>query len=102
MSQRDSEFWTRARRARDRLVEEFVYHPDVSNIDIGYPPEWDEETELVLRIHVREGWTKTKPEERVTFPEKIDGIPVIVMLGDYQLDTDASEIDEETGGEKLL
>ncbi len=95
MSQRESEFWTRARRARDKLIDQFIHDPDVSGIDIGYPPEWDERTEqIVLRIHVREHWMKARPNQRLTFPEVIDGIPVIVMLGEYRLDTGSSELDE--------
>jgi hypothetical protein len=94
MLQRDSTFWTRARGARDKLVDRFIHHPDVSSIDIGYPPQRDQGAEeIVLRIHVRERWMKARPEERVAFPEEIDGIPVIVMLGDYQLDTDAPELE---------
>jgi len=96
MSQRDSEFWIKARRARDKLIDQFIHDPDVSVIDIGYPPEGDESAEeLVLRIHVRERWMKARPDHRVAFPQDIDGMPVIVMLGDYELDTDAPEVDEE-------
>jgi hypothetical protein len=87
MSQRDSEFWTRARRARDKLIDRFIYHPDVIGIDIGYAPDRCEETvEFVLRIHARQHWIKAKPEERIAFPAQIDGIPVTVMLGDNQLE----------------
>ncbi|MBE9508355.1 MAG: hypothetical protein IMY86_09935 [Chloroflexi bacterium] len=96
MSQEDSEFWTRARRARDELVDQFINHPDVSLIDAGYPPEQGEGTEeVVLRIHVRERWMRAKPDERVAFPDQVDGIPVVVMLGEYRLDTDASAAGEE-------
>jgi hypothetical protein len=90
MSQADSESWIRARRARDKLADQFLDHPDVSLIDIGYALERDERTEeVVLRIHVRERWMKAKPEERVTFPKQVDGVPVVVMLGEYRLETDA-------------
>ena len=91
MSPRNSEFWNRARRARDKLVDQFLNHPDVSLIDIGYAPAEQAEgtEEVVLRIHVRENWLKAKPGERVAFPEEIDGIPIIVMPGDYRLETDA-------------
>ena len=86
MSQQDSEFWTKARGAQEKLVNQFIHHPDVSLIDIGYPPESDEKNrEVVLRIHVRERWLKARPEERVTFPEEVDGIRVVVMPGDYRL-----------------
>ena len=97
MSQRDSEFWTRARRARDKLIDRFIDHPDVVGIDIGYAPDRGEETEeLVLRIHVQEQWIKASPETRVAFPEQVDDIPVVVMLGEYRLNTDASAASEES------
>jgi hypothetical protein len=97
MSQKDSEFWARARRARDKLVDRYIHHPDVSAVDIGYAPERGEEAEeIVLRIHVRERWTKAEPQKRVTFPEQVDGIPVVVMLGEYHLDTDAPAASEES------
>jgi len=96
MSQEDPEFWTRARRARDKLVDQFLDHPDVTLVGIGNAPERGEETgEVVLRIHVRERWTKAKPEERVAFPEQVDGIPVVVVLGEYQLETETPAADEE-------
>lgn len=96
MSQESSEFWNRARRARDTLVEQFIAHPDVSLIDLGYAPEGSERTEeVVLRIHVRERWMKAKPEERVAFPKQVDDIPVIVMLGDYRLETDVPTTSED-------
>jgi hypothetical protein len=96
MSQEDSGFWTRVGRARDKLVDQFLNHSDVTLIGIGYAPERGEETkEVVLRIHVRERWMKAKPEERVAFPEEVDGIPVVVMLGEYQLETGVAAADEE-------
>jgi hypothetical protein len=96
MSEEDSEFWIRARRARDKLVDQFLEHPDVSLIDIGYTMEGDEtsEKEVVLRIHVQERWMKAKPDERVDFPDQLDGIPVVVMLGEYRLGTDGPAADQ--------
>lgn len=97
MSPRDSEFWRKARRARDKLVDQFLNHPDVSLIDIGYAPKSGEETrEIALRIHVRERWIKARPEERIAFPKQVDSIPVIVMLGDYELETDAPAAPKES------
>ena len=96
MPQDNSEFGDRARGARDKLVDQFINHPDVSVIDISHAPERGEETEeVVLRIHVRERWVKAKPEERVAFPKQVDGIPVVVMLGEYRLEMDAPTADEE-------
>lgn len=91
MSSKNSEFWNRARRARDKLVDKFLDHPDVSLIDIGYGPaeQGESSEEIVLRIHVRQNWLKAKPGERTAFPEEMDGISIIVMPGDYRLETDA-------------
>ena len=85
--QTDSESRAKLERARDKLVAEHIYHPDVTFIDIGYPLADDRETkELVLRIHVRSRWMKSNPDQRGSFPEEVDGIPVIVMSGDYRLE----------------
>lgn len=83
----DKESRLRLKRARDKLVAQYIYYPDVTLIDIGYPLEDDREIkELVLRIHVKERWMKASPEQRTAFPEEVDGIPVIVMAGDYKLE----------------
>jgi hypothetical protein len=96
VSERDSEFWTKARRARDELSDRFLNHPDVSNIDIGLAPgRGDELKGPVLRIHVTGRWMDAKPGERVAFPKEVGGIPVIVMLGEYWLEPDAQEYDED-------
>jgi len=96
MSQENSEFWNRAHRARDKLVDQFLDHPDVSLIDIGYAPKPDTKTEeITLRIHVRGRWMEAMPDKRIAFPDQVDGIPVIVIPGDYQLDTNSSGADEE-------
>ena len=91
MSYRNSEFWNRVYHARDKLADQYLDDPDVSLIDIGYAPAEEDESseEIVLRIHVRQNWLKAKPGERAAFPEEIDGIPIIVMPGDYRLETDA-------------
>jgi hypothetical protein len=96
MSQKNPEFWNRARHARNKLADRFLDHPDVSLIDIGFvPAEQGERTEeIVLRIHVREKWLNAKPEARVAFPGQMDGIPIIVISGDFRLETDAP-----TGGD---
>ena len=85
MSQQDAEILRRARRARDELVDRYLDHPDVSLIDVGYAPEPREgdAEQVVLRVHVRKRWMNARPDERVTFPEQVDGIPVVVMFGEY-------------------
>jgi len=84
MPKHDAKFWNKARRARDKLVKQYIHYPDVSLIDIGYAPEQSEGAKIIaLRIHVREGWMQALPQERVGFPADIDGIPVVVIPGDY-------------------
>jgi hypothetical protein len=95
MSQEDAEFWKRAYQARDKLADQFLFHPDVSLIDIGRELKPREETQdLVLRIHVRERWFKAETEKRLAFPAEIDGIRVIVMRADYGLESDVASNDE--------
>ena len=85
--QTDSELRSKLERARDELVAKYIYHPDVTLIDIGYPLVDGQETKaFVLRIHVRSRWMKSSPEQRASFPEEVDGIPVIVISGDYKLE----------------
>jgi hypothetical protein len=88
MLPKKSEFWTRARRARDKLVDQFLNHPDVNLIDIGFAPakQGEPTEEIVLRIHVGENWLKAKPAERAAFPEQMDDIPIIVIPGEYRIE----------------
>jgi len=81
MSQADSEFWNRARQARDKLAGRYLDHPEVSLIDIGYDPEGGEETKpIVLRVHVR----RVSAAETMELPLEINGIPVRVIVADYR------------------
>ena len=86
MPSENSELWRRARRARDELAQRCLEYEDVSLIDIAYAAAQDDEPEqIVLRIHVRDGWMNAMPQERVAFPEQVDGFPVIVVPGQYHL-----------------
>jgi hypothetical protein len=86
MTQQDADFWARARRAQDKLVAQFLDHPDVSLIDIGYAEEGEQRTDtLAIRIHVRDSWFNASPEKRVNFPDAVDDISVVVIRGDYGL-----------------
>jgi hypothetical protein len=85
MPQRNSGFWAKARQAQNKLVKQFLEHPDVMLIDIGYVDENDKTSEnIALRIHVHERWFKAKPEERIAFPEQVDGISVAIIPGEYR------------------
>ncbi len=96
MTQPETEFQGRARRALNKLVERYIYDPDVTFIDAGYATTTQGETaeDIVLRIHVREGWMNRRPEERTAFPEQVDGIPVIVVPVDFHLETNVPIEDE--------
>jgi hypothetical protein len=85
MSQGDSVFWSRARLARDKLVDRFLGHSDVSLIDIGRDPEAKGTTaadQIVLRVHVR----RPLAAQVLELPEQVDGIPVRVIVADYRLE----------------
>lgn len=85
MSSQSSEFWSKARRARDKLAEQFLHHPEVSLIDIGYDPEAENEEKaqrIVLRVHVRRPLTR----EALGLPAEIEGLPVRVVVADYKLE----------------
>jgi hypothetical protein len=88
MQQYDPQYWENARCARDKLANEYLEHPDVSLVDIGYPPEKTEENNelVVLRVHVTEHWFKLPVAERVAFPGEVDGFQVVIIRGDYRLD----------------
>ena len=89
MTEQETGFQGRAQRALDKLVERYIYDPDVTFIDAGYAPATQDETteDIVLRIHVRERWLNARPEERTAFPEQVDGVRVIVLPVDYHLET---------------
>jgi len=83
MSINDADSLERLRRARNQLSDQFLHHPEVSLIDIGYDPEGDEtEDRLVLRIHLR----RASAKEQLNLPTEIDGIPVRVIVADYRLE----------------
>lgn len=96
MTQPETEFQGRARRALNKLVERYIYDPDVTFIDAGYASATQDETteDIVLRIHVRERWMNTRLEERTAFPEQVDGIPVIVVPVGFHLETNVPIEDE--------
>lgn len=86
MTMENAEQEARYRQALDKLTKEFLRHPDVSLIDIGLKLDNGHLTdEVVLRIHVRK---HAIPSGRWPFPKQIDGIPVIVMYGDYNPDVE--------------
>jgi hypothetical protein len=80
MVPQDSEFWTKARRARDQLAGQFLSHPEVRLIDLSYDVEKGKPAkQLVLRVHIRQ----QTDQQALGLPEEVDGFPVRVMVGDY-------------------
>lgn len=86
MSKQNREAWTKARSVQEKLAEQFLSHPDVTMIDIGQTSA-EEQTpgQPAVRIHVKADWFKAKPEERVAFPKEVDGVPVVVIQGEYRV-----------------
>jgi hypothetical protein len=71
-------------QALDKLVAQFIQHPDVTLIDAGYSQEDDpQQRKLVLRIHVRDYHRDSDPAKAYPFPTSVDNIPVIVVPGDF-------------------
>jgi hypothetical protein len=82
----DAEDRKRAQRAVAELERAALDDPDVTLVDIALAPghSGDENTqELVLRVHLR----RVSPEIAGRFPTEIDGYRVVVVPGDYQLDS---------------
>jgi hypothetical protein len=80
------------RRALEKLSGEFLGHPDVSLIDFGHQLVDGRPTDnVVLRIHLNRHWMNVPPAERPTFPAQVDEIPVVVMFGDYTIETPAAK-----------
>jgi len=85
MSSENPEFWKKAHLARNKLVDQFLNHPEVSLIDIGYDPNvkaQEKPDQIVLRVHVR----STSTIEGLYIPSEIDGIPVRVVIANYKLE----------------
>ena len=85
MAPRASGFWAKARRARDKLAAQVLFHPNVSLVDIGEDPDGVIMTP-VLRVHVR-SIDVSGPD----IPNEVDGIPVRVIRGDYRPATQPEE-----------
>lgn len=74
-----------ARNALDKLARQYLHHPSVSLIDMGFDPvqgDVGQTPEVVLRLHVRPG----SDVNAMQFPSQIDGIPVRIITADYHLE----------------
>lgn len=74
-----------AQRALDKLAGQFLSHPAVSLIDMGFDPQTspdDQSPGLVLRVHLRPGARL----EGLNLPTQVDGIPVRTIMANYHLE----------------
>jgi hypothetical protein len=74
----------RLTRALNKLIAQFIDHPDVNGIDVGLPPGAKGSRPLVLRVFVKKRWQEIDPDQRLNFPTKIDDIPVVVIVEEDQ------------------
>jgi hypothetical protein len=73
-------------RVRDEVERRVGSDPAVSLIDVGVDPEHESDTtRLAVRIHVRsnDALARLRAEQ---IPGSIDGVPVVLMVGDYRLE----------------
>jgi len=84
MSELSQEQWNVIRRAKEKLVAQLGVRPEISLIDIGVDPTApsDQSNELVLRVHLR----NIETHKELHIPEQIDGIRVVILSGNYQLE----------------
>jgi hypothetical protein len=75
-------WWKRACVARLALEARFLDHPEVSMIDFGLDPQAATE-QIAVRVHVRR-----REAVLVGLPEEIEGIPVRVIYGSYELQSE--------------
>jgi hypothetical protein len=72
-------------RAVTSLFTQFRHHPEIAHIDFGYRLiKGRPAPEFALRLHVRrKEWEGAAPET-LGFPAEVEGIPVVLVLGDYR------------------
>ena len=80
MSEHDQRWWNMARKARAQLETLVIINPDVRMVSIGIDPE-RRSAEPVLIVTIRHGAAVP-----AGVPNDIDGVPVRVIYGDYQLE----------------
>jgi hypothetical protein len=73
-------------RVRDKVERRVGSDPAVSLIDVGVDPLRERDTtRLAVRIHVRtyDDLARLRGEQ---IPAYIDGVPVVLTIGDYRLE----------------
>lgn len=76
MTAADGDEMERTRLARERLASVLMDDPEVTLVDIGIHGS---PARAVIRVHVH---GNVSPD----VPESVDGVPVIVVRGDYSLE----------------
>jgi hypothetical protein len=83
MTSIDPALMQKVQRTRDGLVNQLQSRPEVSLIDIGRAPDSSPDAGLLaIRVHVRQPATF----ESLGIPSEVDGIPVRILMGGYQLE----------------
>lgn len=85
MPELTQEQWDEIRRVKEKLATQLGAHPEISLIDIGVNSDQTSTEPLkdvVLRVHVR----SSEACQRLNIPKQIDGIRIIVLFGNYQLE----------------
>ncbi len=75
MSKHDADFWNDAVAARNELADRHTGNPEVSYIDIGYPPG-DGDREISLRVHVSGEGCDADSGSLSGPQQSVNGIPV--------------------------
>ncbi len=93
----NSDFLERVRRVRDKIAVQYLDSPGVSLIDIGYAlKDGLRSNQIVVRVHVRKKWMVAGKHKQVRFPDQVDGIPVIIVPGNYQFRNNTSNSADES------
>ena len=80
MKQHNAESWKKAVDARQDLVDQYANDPNVTLIDIGYPPQdCAHRDQIAIRVHVTDQWFATHADGCVTSKRGADDIPVCVV-----------------------
>jgi hypothetical protein len=73
-----------ALQARDWLAGRYLHLPEVTLIDIGYQANGrGSQRDLVVRVHVKD----QAAAERLHLPGEANGVPVQVVIANYQLES---------------
>jgi hypothetical protein len=75
-----SEEMRRAKAVSRLLAQRLANEPMVTLVDVGHVPGSDV---VAVRVHIRRDVTSELP----TVPDEIDGVPIVLLTGDYRLES---------------